>query len=74
LLSRLVEMTTIDSLEETQARLAGALLGVAGRSDVVDASVVVGALRRGDAVVTSDRDDVARLAAAAGRRIDIIGI
>jgi predicted nucleic acid-binding protein len=74
LLSRLLEAVTIDPLDESAARLTGALLARAGRADVVDASVVVGALRRGDAVLTSDRDDLTALADAAGRRLDVIPI
>jgi hypothetical protein len=35
--------------------------GVAGTSDVVDASVVVGAGARGDLVMTSDGGDLIRL-------------
>jgi hypothetical protein len=70
----LLEAATIDPLDESAARLTGALLARAGRADVVDASVVVGALRRGDAVLTSDRDDLTALADAAGRRLDVIPI
>jgi hypothetical protein len=39
--------------------------------DVVDASVVEGALRRGDLIVSSGEGDLAAIAAAAGRHIDI---
>ena len=74
LLSRLIDTVTIDPLDELAARLAGVLLGRAGGSNVVDSSVVTGALRRGDAVVTSDRDELTRLADAAGRRLHIIAI
>jgi hypothetical protein len=38
---------------------------------VIDASVVIGALTRGDLVVTSDADDLERIAAALGRRLSI---
>jgi hypothetical protein len=36
---------------------------------VIDASVVVGALARGDLVVTSDAGELERLAASLGRRL-----
>ena len=74
LLSRMVEGCAVESLDEAAARLAGATAGRAGTSDVVDASVVAGALRRGDAVVTSDRRDLEHLAQAVGRRLDLIVI
>lgn len=62
-LGRLLEACRVEALDEPLARAAGTLCGLAGTSDVVDASVVVGAAMRGDAVVTSDYADIARLAA-----------
>jgi hypothetical protein len=38
---------------------------------VIDASVVIGALARDDLVVTSDADDLVRIAASLGRRLQI---
>jgi len=64
----------IDVLDENAARIAGALLGRAHSTDVVDATVTVGALARRDAVVTSDPGDVAALAGAVGRRLDLIPV
>jgi hypothetical protein len=61
-------------MDEATARLVGAMLGLASSTDVVDASVVVGALRRLDAIVTSDRTDIEHLAQAVGRRVAIIGV
>ncbi|MBX3314157.1 MAG: twitching motility protein PilT [Actinobacteria bacterium] len=60
-LSRLLAGCRIESLDEVRARSAGAACRVARSSDVVDASVVVGAAARDDLVVTSDPDDIARL-------------
>lgn len=74
LLSQLIDTCTVEPFEEATARLAGALLSRAKSTDVVDASVVVGALRRTDAIVTSDRNDIEHLAQAVGRRVAIIGI
>ncbi|MHB1599421.1 MAG: PIN domain-containing protein [Acidimicrobiales bacterium] len=48
-------------LDDRQARAAGQLCGVAGTTDVVDASVVVAATGYGARVVTSDPDDIGRL-------------
>jgi predicted nucleic acid-binding protein len=42
--------------------------------DVVDASVADGAVARGDAVVTSDRRDIERLAASLRRKIVILAV
>jgi predicted nucleic acid-binding protein len=56
------EETTVVVLDEQKARAVGALCGAAGTADVVDASVAVCAAQHGDTVVTSDPDDIARLA------------
>ena len=55
------ELVEIESLDDRRARAAGQLCGVAGTSDVIDASVVLCARARGHAVVTSDLDDLRRL-------------
>lgn len=74
LLAQLVDTCAVEPFDESTARLAGAMLSRAKSTDVVDASVVVGALRRADAIVTSDRSDIEHLAQAVGRRVAIIGI
>jgi len=51
----------VQALDEPLARAAGELCGAAGTSDVIDASVVLSARGRGDAVLTSDPDDLRRL-------------
>jgi len=53
--------TPIIALDEVAARRAGELCGLRRTSDVVDASVVLCAIERGYAVMTSDPDDLARL-------------
>lgn len=60
-MSRLLSGCRIEHLDEARARSAGSACGAAGTSDVVDASVVVGAGARGDLVVTSDGGDLTRL-------------
>lgn len=74
LLARLIEGCEVESLDEAGARLVGGTLARAATDDVVDASVVVGALRRGDSVVTSDRGDIEHLAQSVRRRVDVISI
>ena len=66
-LSRLVRGCRIEPFTEQQARSAGAALAVSGSSDLIDAAVVTAALMRGDLVVTSDPDDLRRIASAIGR-------
>jgi hypothetical protein len=51
----------VEALDDTRARAAGQLCGVAGTRDVVDASVVLCAQRREHAIVTSDPDELRRL-------------
>ena len=74
-LARLTAGCYVEPLDERAARAAGLLLGVApDHVEVTDATVVETALRRGDAVVTSNRADLALLAEAAGRRLAIIDV
>jgi hypothetical protein len=54
------------ALDEPLGRAVGRLLGLVGRSDVVDAAVVLRA-SDGDEIVTVDRSDIETLAAASGR-------
>jgi hypothetical protein len=70
-LSWLLSGCQIEDMDEPRARVAGALCGAAGTSDVVDAVVVAGALARHDAVVSSDPRDLRRLAAALDAQLEI---
>lgn len=70
-LSRLLTGCYIESLDDVRARSAGALAAQASTTDVVDACVVEGAVRRHDLVVSSDYDDLQQIASAAGRRLEI---
>ena len=60
----------VEALDDERARAAGQLCGVSGTSDVVDASVVLCARRRGHGVVTSDPEDIARL----DRSVRVVGV
>jgi hypothetical protein len=51
----------VEPLDDAAARRAGQLCGVTRTHDVVDASVVLCARRRGHAVVTCDAGDLRRL-------------
>lgn len=63
-LSRLLRGCRIEDLDEHRARAAGFACARSGTRDVVDASVVAGALARGDLVITSDPDELQRIAGA----------
>jgi hypothetical protein len=71
LLSRLLTGCDVEALDDDRARATGSLAARAGTSDVVDACVVEGVLRRRDLVVSSDEDDLRAIAAAVGRRLEI---
>ena len=73
-LSRLLLGCRVEVIEEARSRAAGAACGIAGTSNVVDASVVVGAATRGDLVVTSDIGDLRRLRDALGVDVDLQSI
>jgi predicted nucleic acid-binding protein len=70
-LSRLVRGCRIEPFTEQQARSVSAALAASNGRDLVDAAVVVTALDRGDLVVTSDPDDLRRIAAALGRDLAV---
>jgi len=65
-LSRLLRMCDVEPLSEELAKNVGILVGESGHDDIVDATVTEGAIRRGDAVVTSDAGHIRRIATAAG--------
>lgn len=73
-LSRLLHGCRIEDLDEVRSRAAGYACARSGTSDVVDASVVVGAMARRDLVVTSDRPDITKVAAAFGVPLEIVDI
>jgi hypothetical protein len=65
LIARCVAACETESFTETRARRTGELLAKARTSDVIDAAVVLSAAAGGDLLITSDPDDLTRLAAAA---------
>lgn len=71
-LSRLLKGCRVEDLTEARARAAGVACGRAGSTDVVDAAVAVGAIARGDLVVSSDVDDITRIASALHASLDVL--
>lgn len=74
-LSRLLDGCEIETLNELHGKRSGTLrAGVTGSVSAVDATAVEAGIRRGAAIVTSDRADIESLAVAAKRRVSIIDI
>lgn len=72
-LSRLLKGCDVKDLTKTRARAVGALATRAHHDDIVDVSVVEGALRH-HAVVTSNASHIRRVAAAADANLTIRSI
>jgi hypothetical protein len=70
-LARLLEAVDAKAVDDHLGRQAGVLLGQAGVTDAVDASVVAVAAT-GDRLLTSDPDDMRPLVAVSGRSIIVV--
>jgi predicted nucleic acid-binding protein len=70
-LRRLLQGCEVLALDEAMAHAVGRLLGKSGTADIVDAMVVTVAIAEQAEIVTGDRDDISRLAAAARARLII---
>ena len=73
-LARVLRGCQVEPLTEELAREAGLLCAAAGTTDAVDAVVMASARSRGGAVLTSDPDDLGRLAAVPGRRVRVVPV
>ncbi len=71
LLSRLLVGCTVEVLDDDRARSVGSLAARAATTDIVDACVVEGALRRRDLVISSDPRDLTSIAGAADRVLEV---
>lgn len=67
----LLKACTVEPLDEQRARSAGALRRSTAGAGAVDACVAVGVLERGDAIATSDPEDMHRLLGPAIRIIRV---
>jgi hypothetical protein len=70
-LSRFLKGCDVEALSRDQARQVGALSARSGHDDVVDVSVVEGAIRRRHAVITSNSAHMQQVADAAGVKLEI---
>lgn len=59
---------------ESEAHEAGRLLALSGTADVIDAVVVTVAVRNNAVILTSDPDDIVRLATAAGGQVAVVAV
>ncbi|MSQ03018.1 MAG: hypothetical protein EXR71_14210 [Myxococcales bacterium] len=72
-LARLLRGVEVRALDGALGRRAGELLGLTGKTDVIDAAVALLA-QDGDTIITSDPGDVAALVAATGTHADIVPV
>ena len=70
-LVRFLRLCEIEPMGEAQARRVGVLAGTSAHDDVVDLSVVEGAVRRGDVVVSGDAEHIRLIAGATGVKLEI---
>lgn len=73
-LARALKQCTVETLDETLAKQVGEAGKGLVSPDVVDISVAVGALSRGDRVFTSDPEDIGRISNALHRGLDIYAV
>lgn len=72
-LARLLAAVRVAPLDGDLGRRAGELLALTSTADVIDAAVVLLA-EDGDDILTSDPRDLAVLAAAAGKDVELVAI
>lgn len=70
-IAKLLQAVDVRPVDEQMGRDAGALLAKSGTDDPIDATVVLIA-RAGDRILTSDPDDIGRLASSSGKRVAVV--
>ena len=73
-LSRLLALCVIEGMGASHARAVGELAGASSHDDIVDVTVVEGAIRRHDAIVTADPDHLRSIANTARATLHIESI
>jgi hypothetical protein len=70
-LSRFLALCDVEDLTFDRAKAVGVLAGRAGHDDIVDVTVVEGAIRRHDTVITSDAAHIRAIADATRAKLRI---
>jgi hypothetical protein len=70
-LARFLNLCVIEELSAETAKAVGVLAGKSDHDDIVDVAVVEGAIRRQDAVVTSNHSHIRKIADAARSKLTI---
>ena len=70
-LARFLALCEIEPMSTEQAGAVGVLAGKAAHDDIVDVTVVEGAIRRRDAIVTSNPTHIREIADAARAKVTI---
>jgi len=70
-LARFLALCSLEPLSERHAKAVGVLAGKADHDDIVDVTVVEGAIRRHDAIVTSNRAHIRKITDAVRAKIAI---
>jgi hypothetical protein len=70
-LARFLALCSLESMSEQQAKSVGVLAGKADHDDIVDVTVVEGAIRRHDAIVTSNHTRIRKISQAVRAKITI---
>ena len=73
-LAQTLKQCQVEPLDETLAKQVGAASHKTGSSDVVDISVVVSAMGRGDRIVTSDETDIAEIMTSLGCDLETFSV
>ena len=70
-LSRFLALCSLEPMNEQRAKSVGSLAGKAGHDDIVDVTVVEGAIRRHDAIVTANHTHIHKIAETTRTKIII---
>ncbi len=70
-LARFLALCSLEPMSEQQAKAVGMLAGKADHDDIVDVTVVEGAIRRHDAIVTSNHTHIRKITYAVRAKITI---
>ncbi len=70
-LARFLALCSLEPMNEQQAKSVGVLAGKSDHQDIVDVTVVEGAIRRHDAIVTKNHTHISKIVDAVRAKINI---